>query len=103
MPPHPTFFVRRELYEKCGAYRLDLGSAADYELMLRFLLGHRVRAMYIPEVLVHMRAGGASNRSVAARWRANRNDALAWKLNGLRPRPWTVLAKPLRKLGQWWV
>ena len=103
MPPHPTFFVRRELYEECGAYRLDLGSAADYELMLRFLLGHRVRAMYIPEVLVHMRAGGASNRSVAARWRANRNDALAWKLNGLRPRPWTVLAKPLRKLGQWWV
>lgn len=103
MPPHPTFFVRRQLYEEYGTYRLDLGSAADYELMLRFLLRHRMRAMYIPEVLVHMRTGGASNRSMAARWRANRNDALAWKLNGLRPRPWTVLAKPLRKIGQWWV
>lgn len=102
MPPHPTFFVRRECYEKFGLYRLDLGTAADYELMLRFLLVHNIRVKYIPRVLVKMRTGGASNASFAARLRANRMDRKAWEVNGLKPYPWTLVAKPLRKLGQWW-
>jgi glycosyltransferase len=102
MPPHPTFFLRRELYERFGAYRTDLGTAADYELMLRMLLRHGVPTVYIPKVLVHMRVGGASNRSLAARLAANRMDRAAWQVNGLRPLPWTTLAKPLRKVGQWW-
>jgi glycosyltransferase len=103
MPPHPTFFVRREYFEKYGLYRLDLGTAADYELMLRFLLVHKVRVKYIPRVLVNMRAGGASNVSLRARWDANRMDRKAWQVNGLKPYPWTLWAKPMRKLGQWWV
>jgi glycosyltransferase involved in cell wall biosynthesis len=102
MPPHPTFFVRRECYEKFGLYRLDLGTAADYELMLRFLLVQKIRVKYIPRVLVKMRTGGASNASLGARWRANRMDRKAWEVNGLKPYPWTLIAKPLRKLGQWW-
>jgi len=101
MPPHPSFFVRRECYEKYGLYRLDLGTAADYELMLRFLLVHNVRVKYIPRVLVKMRAGGASNASFGARLKANRMDRKAWQVNGLQPYPWTLLAKPLRKLSQW--
>lgn len=101
MPPHPTFFVRRELYEQYGLYRLDLGSAADYELMLRFLFRYRVKAAYIPEVLVKMRTAGVSNASLANRLKANRNDKRAWEVNGLKPRPWTFVAKPLRKVGQW--
>jgi glycosyltransferase len=102
MPPHPTFFVRRSMYEQHGLYREDLGTAADYEMMLRLLVKHRVRVAYIPRVLVHMRSGGASNASLAARLRANRMDRAAWRVNGLRPYPWTTLAKPLRKVGQWW-
>jgi glycosyltransferase len=102
MPPHPTFFLRRELYERFGGYRTDLGTAADYELMLRMLLRHGVPTVYIPKVLVHMRVGGASNRSLAARLAANRMDRAAWRVNDLRPLPWTTLAKPLRKVGQWW-
>lgn len=102
MPPHPTFFLRRAIYQQKGLYREDLGTAADYELMLRMLLRHGVRAGYIPGVLVHMRTGGASNRSLQARWRANRMDREAWRANGLRPYPWTMVAKPLRKVGQWW-
>jgi hypothetical protein len=58
MPPHPTFFVRRRVYEKYGLFNLDLGTAADYELMLRFLLKHRISTVYIPEVPVKMRVGG---------------------------------------------
>lgn len=103
MPPHPALFFRRSVYERFGLYREDLGTSADYEFMLRVFVKHGLTASYIPRVLVRMRQGGASNRSLGARWRANRGDALAWRVNGLRPRPWTVLAKPLRKAGQWWV
>jgi glycosyltransferase involved in cell wall biosynthesis len=100
MPPHPTFFARRVVYEQCGVFNTALGTAADYELMLRFLLKHRVRAAYIPEVLVRMRSGGVSNRSLGHRLRAHRMDRLAWEVNGLKPRPWTLPFKPLRKIGQ---
>lgn len=102
MPPHPTFFVRRDLYRRLGGFRLDLGTAADYELMLRFLLKERVRCAWLPEILMCMRTGGASNRSLQARLAAHRMDRKAWTVNGLTPSPWTLLCKPLRKLPQWW-
>jgi len=101
MPPHPTFFVRRSVYERYGLFNLDLGSAADYELMLRFLVKHRITTAYIPEILVKMRSGGMSNASLKRRLIANRNDRLAWKVNGLKPYPWTLYFKPLRKVGQY--
>lgn len=100
MPPHPTFFVRREVYEKYGGFDLRLRSAADYELMLRFLHKHKIRVAYLPKVLVKMRTGGASNASWQQRLRANREDRLAWRLNGLRPYFFTTILKPLRKLNQ---
>lgn len=103
MPPHPTFFVRRSCFERFGNYRLDLGTAADYELMLRFLLRHGIRTKYIPEVLVKMRTGGVSNASFKNRIQANRMDRKAWEVNNLKPKPWTLIVKPLRKAGQWWV
>ncbi|GEM_PF-106698 len=64
-PPHPTFFVRRKIYERFGVFDLTYKIAADMELMLRFLEIHRVRAKYIPEVMVKMRVGGTTNRSWA--------------------------------------
>lgn len=103
MPPHPTFFVRRRVYEKYGLFNLNLGSAADYELMLRFLLKHRIKVVYIPEVLVHMRVGGVSNSSVKNRLRANANDRRAWEVNGLKPYPWTLWMKPIRKIPQYFL
>jgi len=103
MPPHPTFFVRRDVYEKYGLYNLTLGSAADYELMLRFLLKYRITTAYIPEVLVKMRQGGTSNASLRNRLRANLMDRMAWNINGIKPYPWTLYLKPLRKFGQFFV
>jgi glycosyltransferase involved in cell wall biosynthesis len=100
MPPHPTFFVRRRVYDKLGGFNLALGSAADYELMLRFLLKHRITSTYIPKVLVKMRTGGISNASLSNRIKANRKDRLAWTINEIEPYPFTLLLKPLRKLGQ---
>jgi glycosyltransferase involved in cell wall biosynthesis len=103
MPPHPTFFVRRSLYRDLGPFRLDLGTAADYELMLRFLVRGGISAAYVPDVLVRMRGGGASNASVRRRIEANRKDRTAWRVNGLRPYPWMLWLKPIRKLEQFFV
>lgn len=103
MPPHPTFFVRRSVYEKYGTFNLALGSAADYELMLRFLVKRKITTAYIPEVLVKMRVGGKSNASLKNRIEANKMDRKAWKINELKPYAWTIPMKPLRKLGQFLV
>ena len=100
MPPHPTFFVRKEVYEKFGKFRLDLGSAADYELMLRFIHKGGISITYLPKVLVKMRVGGVSNSTLKNRLAANRNDLKAWKINNLHPRFYTLWLKPLRKLIQ---
>jgi len=101
MPPHPAFFVRRKIYEKYGLYNLSFGTAADYELMLRFLVRHRIQSVYIPAILVKMRTGGLSNISLMNRLRANRMDRKAWRENGLKPFPFTHILKPLSKVGQY--
>lgn len=100
MPPHPTFFVKRTVYEAYGSYTLQLRSAADYELMLRFIHKHGIRVSYLPRVITKMRAGGQSNVTIKNRWRANREDRLAWKMNGLQPGFFTLMRKPLSKLLQ---
>lgn len=101
MPPHPAFFVRRECYERYGLYREDMSTAADYELMLRLLMREQVSSCWIPDLWVAMRSGGLSNASVMARLRANRMDRSAWRMNGLKSRPWTAWIKPARKLPQY--
>jgi len=100
MPPHPTFFVRKQVYEQYGAFDLRFRISADYELMLRLLYQHQLEVAYLPRVLVKMRAGGVSNATWRQRWLANREDRLAWKVNGLKPYFFTRILKPLRKLGQ---
>ena len=80
MPPHPTFFVRRSVYEQFGKFDLELGSAADYEIMLRFMVRYKVNAAYIPKVLVKMRTGGMSNASLMNRLKANYYDRKAWEI-----------------------
>ena len=101
MPPHPTFFVRREVYNRLGIFNIALKSAADYELMLRFLYKEKVSVSYLPKVLVKMRAGGMSNASVRNRIKANIEDREAWRVNQLRPYFFTSWLKPVRKLTQY--
>jgi glycosyltransferase len=101
MPPHPTFFLRRECYARYGDYTLKLRSASDYELMLRMLHKHRITVSYLPEVLVKMKVGGKSNISLVNRLKANREDKLAWEMNGLKAGRLTHILKPLSKIGQY--
>ena len=100
MPPHPTFFVRRETYREYGKFNTTLTSAADYELMLRVLLKNEIKPVYLEDVLVKMRQGGKSTRSIINRLIANKEDRLAWRINGLKPHFFTLILKPLRKITQ---
>lgn len=100
MPPHPTFYAKRDNYLKFGNFDVNLRNSADYELMLRFLYKHELSAAYLSKVLVMMREGGASNQSLQARLNANKEDYKAWLLNGLKPKFYTRFFKPLRKISQ---
>jgi glycosyltransferase involved in cell wall biosynthesis len=100
MPPHPTFFVKRSVYQKYGSFNLDLVSAADYELMLRFIHKHKIKLAYLPEFIIKMRVGGKSNVSLKNRIRANNEDRKAWRINALSPYFYTLYLKPLRKIIQ---
>lgn len=101
MPPHPTFFVRNYCYQKYGSFNLSLKSAADYELMLRFIHKHGIKVAYLPQLIVNMRAGGQSNVSFKNRFKANREDRKAWEINGLKPGFFTLIRKPLSKIKQY--
>ena len=100
MPPHPTFFVKNECYQKFGNYSLKLKSAADYELMLRMIHKHKIQLGYLPEVTVRMRVGGVSNSSFKNRLNANKEDRRAWEMNDLKPNALTFIRKPLSKIWQ---
>ena len=100
MPPHPTFFIKRDCYIKYGSFNLGLKSAADYELMLRMIHKHNISTQYLPRVIVKMRTGGTSNETIRNRIKANIEDRKAWKINNLRPGFFTLYRKPISKILQ---
>ncbi len=101
MPPHTAFFLKKSAYDTYGLYDTSYQSAGDYELMLRMLYKHNVSSFYIPAVLMKMRTGGNSNASIKNRIRANKEDRRAWEMNGIKPRWYTLYAKPISKIFQW--
>jgi len=109
LPPHPALFLRRQVYERFGLFDTTYRIAADYDFMLRVLNGG-IRVEYLPGVLVKMRVGGMSNRSLANILRKSAEDyraltthrvgglpALAWKnlskLPQFRPVQWPMVAR----------
>lgn len=100
MPPHPTFFVRRQLYDQHGVFNLDMKIASDYELLIRLLYKFNVHCAYLPRILVKMRGGGQSNGSLSKLLMAAREDMQAWRMNGLSVSPLCAVFKRLRKLRQ---
>jgi len=100
MLPHPTFYVKREVYEQYGLYNDSFKYAADYEMILRLLLKHKINISPMREVIVYMRAGGAGNKDIGTRIKVNLEDRRAWDTVGLTPKWYTLHCKPLRKLWQ---
>ena len=100
-PAHPTFFVKKEVYDKYGNFNLKYKIGAGYEIMLRFIEKNRIKVAYIPETLVKMRVGGASNQSIKNIIKANIECYNAWKDNGLSILPFVFILKPLSKTLQY--
>jgi glycosyltransferase len=101
MPPHPTFFCKREVYEKHGIFLTDLKSAADYEFLLRVIHKGKIKIAYLPHIIVKMRMGGISNVSIKNRLTGNDEDRKAWKINNISPFFFTFILKPFRKIPQY--
>lgn len=96
MPPHPTFYVRRGIYLRCGLFDTSYRIAADYDCILRIIGRHRANMHYIPRVLIKMRVGGISNRSISNILLKSREDYQALKTNGIggmRALIWKNLSK----------
>jgi len=101
MPPHPTFYVRRSVYERVGGFDTRYRIAADYDSILRILFVARAKATYIPKVLVRMRMGGVSNRSLANLLRKSAEDYRIVRTHRVGGAI-TVLLKNVLKLSQLW-
>ncbi len=99
MPPHPTLYLRRAVFQRAGLYDTSFRISGDYDAMLRFLTSGQVRLGYIPEVMVQMRMGGVSNRSFAHMVRKSREDYRAIRRHGVGG-VGTLVAKNLSKLPQ---
>ncbi|MEO6490238.1 MAG: glycosyltransferase family 2 protein [Ferruginibacter sp.] len=102
MPAHPTFYIKRALVEKYGYYENHYYTAADYELMARYLYKNNVTSYYLPKLIVKMRVGGQSNRNLYQRLRANRRDFLAMKKNNIPFAFFVSILKPLIKVHQFY-
>jgi len=100
MPPHPTLFIRKEIFNKYGFYNTDLKIASDYEMILRLLYKHKINSHYLPITTYLMSIGGASNKSLKNILQKSKEDYLAMKINGISIPVFTLAIKNLRKLPQ---
>lgn len=83
-PPHPTFFVRRKIYEKYGMFDLSYSMGNDVDLMMRFLSKYKLKSVYVHEIFVKMRLGGESNRDIVNIVRQNLELFRAGKRNDIK-------------------
>jgi len=100
MPAHPTLYLKRELFKSYGNYALDMGTAADYDLILRFFHTYKLKGIYLPLLMVNMRTGGVSNRNASSLLHALKNDYKALLRNKIPNPIWVLLRKKLSKLEQ---
>lgn len=99
-PPHPTFFVKASVYKQYGCFDTSYRIAADYDIMLRFLLDHKLIGSYIPRVLVKMRTGGVSNGGLRNLYRKSFEDFQILRRHGVRYPFWALMKKNVSKLNQ---
>jgi len=99
MPPHPTFFVKKEVYNKYGNFDTSFKIAADYDLILRFLGVNKISTIYLPKIITKMRVGGESNKSLKNILLKMKEDHKALKKNKIGG-VFTILFKNISKIPQ---
>ncbi|MEK6659136.1 MAG: glycosyltransferase family 2 protein [Campylobacterota bacterium] len=97
MPAHPTFFVKRWVYEKYGVFRTDLKIGADFDILARFLYTHKISYSYMKEILVKMRLGGVST-SFSSIWINNIEQLRVCRQNNIDTNIFKILSKYPSKL-----
>ena len=98
MPPHPTFYTYKDIYLKYGFFDTSYKISSDYEMMLRLLYEKKIKAKYIPEVLVKMQRGGVSNQNLRSIMLKSKEDFLIMKKYNFSLL--TLINKTLRKFSQ---
>lgn len=94
-PPHPSLYMRRELFDMVGPYREDYVVAADFEYFVRLMLGTTAKGLYLPRNMVDMEPGGLSSKIVNRLWTNNREKLRALRENGHRVMPLRLLLRYL--------
>lgn len=97
MPPHPTFFVKRECYNKYGLFKDGYKIAADFELLARFMYKYRINCRYLPETIVKMRIGGASTKNIKSNITLNREILRACQENDIKTNMFRIYLKYFKK------
>jgi len=103
MPAHPTFFVKRKIYERYGKFDLDFQFQSDFDLTMRFLEVERIRSVYVPKIFVRMRTGGATNAKLSNIARGNIEAYRARKKYFPRTTPFFIVRKILSRFPQFFV
>ncbi|MBU0897910.1 glycosyltransferase, partial [Patescibacteria group bacterium] len=99
--PHPTFFVKKEVYQKCTKlFDTNFSIAADYELMLRLLKINKIRVKYLPQILIKMRTGGVSGQNIQHRIKGWQELKRAWTINNLKLPKFFIIRRILFKISQ---
>lgn len=97
MPPHPTVFLKRECYLEYGLFKTDYRIAADFELLARYMVKHRIHFHYLPEVIIKMRTGGKSTRSLKSNVILNDEILRACTEIGIPTNMFKIYSKYFRK------
>lgn len=100
MPSHQSIYMRKERFEKHGAYRVDLGGSGDYEFFIRQFYKHPIRARLIDKYLIRFALGGMSTTSYHRLWRRQKIHANCWRMNGVKPPFLLIPLKLGRKIPQ---
>jgi glycosyltransferase len=99
MPPHPTLFLKRKIFDNYGLYDTGFKISSDYDFMLRIMSRPELKFEYLPQIITRMRVGGASNRSLKNIIRKSKEDLQALRKNNAGG--WSVLLmKNFSKIGQ---
>lgn len=98
MPAHPSFYCKREIFDKAGLYSLDYKIGADYEMMVRLFKRHKIKSLYVNKNFVTMRTGGASNNNVRSRLTLIEEDVKACRVNGIYTNRFFIMLKFLYKI-----
>lgn len=100
MPAHPTFYCKKEVYDRLGGYNDSFKIGGDFELCLRFLEVNKVSSFYLNKKLVKMLVGGISNSGLKSKWIIYNEELRAFNINGIKINSLALIVNKIKKIKQ---